>query len=214
MKGRKIKSFVVPVAYTLAICVFVFSIYLLEGIVNNKMFANDEDSNIQYVDSEIVNVNEYIPVVSEDKNIIRPYKGDNISISKKYYDYDKEEEDQKDAIIFYEGIYMQNSGVDYTKSEEFDVVAVLDGTVISVVDNEIMGKTIEIRHSNDMISIYQSLNDVKVKVDDIVLKGQIIAKSGVCNLYNKDYNLHFEIYHNGATVNPEDYYDKDISELQ
>ena len=91
MKGRKIKSFVVPVAYTLAICVFVFSIYLLEGIVNNKMFANNEDSNIQYVDSEIVNVNEYIPVVSEDKNIIRPYKGDNISISKKYYDYDKEE---------------------------------------------------------------------------------------------------------------------------
>ena len=130
------------------------------------------------------------------------------------YDYDKEEEDQKDAIIFYEGIYMQNSGVDYTKSEEFDVVAILDGTVISVVDNEIMGKTIEIRHSNDMISIYQSLNDVKVKVDDIVLKGQIIAKSGVCNLYNKDYNLHFELYHNGATVNPEDYYDKDISELQ
>ena len=77
-----------------------------------------------------------------------------------------------------------------------------------------MGDTIEIRHDNDLISLYQCLSDVKVKIDDTILRGQAIAKSGTCNLYNKGNNLHFEIYHNGLIINPIDILDKNIEDIK
>ena len=108
---------------------------------------------------------------------------------------------------------MQNSGIDYTSKEAFDVIAILDGTVIEVSDNEILGKTIKIRHNNELISTYQSLSDISVKENDTILRGQVIGKSGTCNLYNKDSNLHFELYYQGKNVNPENYYNKTQDEL-
>ena len=120
----------------------------------------------------------------------------------------------KNSIIYYENIYMQNSGVDYKLEEVFDVVSVLDGKVISVEDNDMMGTTVQIKHDNNLISVYQSLSNVKVKVDDTIIQGQVIAQSGESNI-NKDLgnHLHFELYHNGKIVNPEEYYNKSIDEL-
>ena len=109
---------------------------------------------------------------------------------------------------------MQNSGVDYAMDSEFDVVSILDGTVIKVEENDILGVIVEIRHTNDLISIYQSLKDVSVKVDDKVVQGQIIAKSGTSNINTSLTNhLHFELYHKGMIVNPEDYYNKLLGDL-
>ena len=109
---------------------------------------------------------------------------------------------------------MQNSGVDYTSDNSFDVISILDGTVINVYENEILGTSIEIRHNNDLISVYQSLSEISVKKDDQVIQGQIIAKSGTSNI-NKDLgnHLHFELYYKGKIVNPEEYYNKSIDEL-
>ena len=69
-----------------------------------------------------------------------------VTINKTFYDYTKTPEEQENAIIFYENTYMQNSGVDYGMNEEFDVISILDGTVMEVIDDEIMGKTIKIKH--------------------------------------------------------------------
>ena len=94
------------------------------------------------------------------------------------------------------------------------MVLILDDTVISVENNDIMGTTIEIRHNNDLISVYQSLSDVTVSKDDKVIQGQIIAKSGLSNI-EKDMgnHLHFELYHKGKIVNPEEFYNKSLDEL-
>ena len=98
--------------------------------------------------------------------------------------------------------------------EIFDVVSILDGTVTKVTENEILGTTVEIRHSNDLISIYQSLSEVTVKENDTVLQGQIIAKSGKCNLNTDvDNGLHFELSYQGMLVNPEEYFDKALRDL-
>ena len=127
-----------------------------------------------------------------------------------FYDYEAESASQENSIIFYENTYMQNSGVDYTNKEVFEIIAILDGTVIEVSDNEILGKTIKIRHNNDLISTYQSLSEVSVKENENVIRGQIIGKSGTCALHNNDSNLHFELYNQGKTVNPEEYYNKTL----
>ena len=109
---------------------------------------------------------------------------------------------------------MQTSGVDYTSDSLFDVISILDGTVINVYENKILGTSIEVRHSNELISVYQSLSEVTVKEGDNVIQGQILAKSGLSNI-NKELSnhLHFELYYKGSIVNPEEYYNKSVDEL-
>ncbi len=209
---RNLKLLVVPAIYALAITIFGVSMYLIQSIVNNNRFSSNE--NMEYVDKEIVTDNEYIPVVSIDNTILRPYSSSSVKLNKNYYNYQGKEEEQENSIIIYKDTYMQNSGVDYTSTEVFPIISVLDGTVIEVTDNEVLGKTIKIRHNNDLISTYQSLGEVNVKQDDTVLRGQVIGQSGTSNLYNKDYNLHFELTYQGKNINPEDSYNKTEFDLQ
>ena len=211
MNKRNLKLLAVPAIYTLAIFAFGTSMYLIQKAVNHSQFESDED--MEYVDKEIVNDNEYIPVVVTENTILKPYLNQNVALNKSFYDYTGDQKKQEESLIIYENTYMQNSGVDYKLNEIFDIVSILDGTVIDVSDNEILGKTIKIRHSNDLISIYQSLSETSLKKDDNVLRGQVIGKSGTCNLYPNDYNLHFELSYQGKNINPEDSYNKTEGEL-
>ncbi len=108
---------------------------------------------------------------------------------------------------------MQNSGVDYKFAESFEVVSILDGKVIDVSDNSLLGKTVKIQHDNDKVSIYQCLSNVSVKVDDYVLRGQVIGNGGTSKIYPNEYNLHFELINQGVNINPEKYYNKSIDEF-
>lgn len=214
MRSRRINRVVMPIVYGGCILVFLFSMYFVGRFANRMMFSSD--NNLEYVDGEITenNINEDIPVVSTSNSIVRPYLDVSVSIGKTFYDYEGTLEEQEKSIIYYEDTYMQNSGVDYVSMNVFDVVSILDGTVISVEDNDILGTTIEIRHSNNLISVYQSLSDVDVEENMVVVQGQILAKSGTSNI-NKDLgnHLHFELYYNGEVVNPEEYYNKNVDEL-
>ncbi len=213
MTKRKLKPFVVPVLYSLTVVVFVFCLYMIQLIIGKVTFK-EENQDTNYVDSEIIEPNNQLPVVTNETVIIRPYTASNVSIAKDFYDYKAEADKQKDAIIYYENTYMQNSGVDYKSEEVFDVVSILDGTVIEVKEDAILGNVVQIKHTNDIISVYQSLSEVDVKKDDKILAGQIIGKSGQSNI-NKDIgnHLHFELYYQGQIVNPEEYYDKNVEDL-
>ena len=213
MSNRRIKPFLMPIVYGGCLIVFLFSMYFIQKLSNNVLFSDDNE--LEYVDGEITeDTSSDMPVVSTSVKIVRPYLDSTVSIAKTFYDYEGEASQQENSIIFYEDTYIQNSGVDYTSSNIFDIVSILDGTVISVEENDILGTTVEVRHSNDLISVYQSLSDVVVKKDDQIIQGQIIAKSGISNI-NKDLNnhLHFELYYKGKIVNPEEYYNKSIDEL-
>lgn len=211
MIKRKFKNFAVPTIYAIALLVFGTSMYLIQKVVNTKKF--ETNGEMEYVDKEIVTDNIYVPVVVQTNIITRPYYNGDVKINKAFYDYNKTPEEQENAIIFYENTYMQNSGVSYTHTENFDVVSILDGTVIEVIDNKILGKTIKIRHENDIVSTYQSLSQININVDDVVVRGQVIGMSGTCTLYNTNSNLHFELTHQGKNINPEENYEKSTDEL-
>lgn len=213
MTKRKLKPFVIPTIYVLSIITFAVSVYFIQRIVSTSTFTNPEDK-LEYVDKEILNSIQYVPVISTGAEIKKPFLVDDVTVVKSFYNYKGDETTQEKSLIYYENTYMQNSGVDYKGSISFDVVSILDGTVISVKQDNILGTTVEIRHSNDLISLYQSLEEVIVKENDEVLQGQIIAKSGTNNI-NKDLenHLHFELYHKGEVVNPEEYFGKKVNEL-
>ena len=211
MNKRNLKLYAVPAIYVFAILILGTSMVLIGKIINNHKFKGTEE--MEYVDKEIVTDNEYIPVVNTQPTIRKPFLIDNITINKTFYNQEDDKNNQEKSIIEYQGTYMQNTGVDYKYNEVFDIVSILDGTVIEVTDNDVLGKTIKIRHNNDLISTYQSLSEVSVKVDDTVLNGQVIGKSGTCSLYSKDYNLHFELSYQGKNIDPEKTYNKTEDEL-
>lgn len=214
MKNRRIKSFFVPVIYGTLVVMFLVSMFFAGKITNNLLFSK-KDNNVKYVDGEIIDSGDRnIPVVSTSKTIVKPYLDSDVFLVKGFYDYKGDSDSQEKSIIFYENTYMQNSGVSYSSEKIFDVISVLDGIVISVENNDILGTTVEIRHDNDLISVYQSLSNVNVKKDDKVIQGQIIAKSGLSNI-EKDLgnHLHFELYYKGKIVNPEEYYNKSLDQV-
>ena len=77
------------------------------------VFLSNDDVNTEYVDDDIVEDEQYIPVINTKIEIIKPFINDKVTIAKSYYDYKAEADSQKNSIIYYENIYMQNSGVDY-----------------------------------------------------------------------------------------------------
>lgn len=213
MYNRRARKVLIPVIYGVCVLAFVVSMYFAGVVANKYLFSKTDD--LQYVDGEITEeLDRDVPVISTPSVIVRPYLDNNVKLAKSFYDYKSDSESQEKSIILFEDTYMQNSGVDYSLEDVFDVISILDGSVISVKNDNILGTTIEIRHSNDLISVYQSLSDVMVKEGDQLIQGQIIAKSGTSNI-NKELgnHLHFELYYKGAIVNPEEYYNKDINEL-
>lgn len=213
MYNRRKKDVIIPVIYGICVLTLVVSMYFA-GVIANKYLFN-KSGDLQYVDGEITeNLDRDVPVVSTPSIIVRPYLNNDVKLAKSFYDYKADSESQENSIILFENTYMQNSGVDYTNLEVFDVISILDGIVISVKEDNILGTTIQVRHSNDLISVYQSLSEVIVTEGDEVLQGQIVAKSGTSNI-NKELgnHLHFELYYKGTIVNPEEYYNKDINEL-
>ena len=109
---------------------------------------------------------------------LKPFISESVSIGKNYYNYQDGKDKQENSIVYYEGTYIQNSGVDYVSKEKFDIVSCLNGTVLSVQKTELMGYVVEIKYDNDIIISYQSLSEVTVKENDSVVKGQTIGISG------------------------------------
>ena len=220
MKRRKWKPFVVPMMYVVSIAMLLGSVYFIEKLVNRSVFQSNEVEAVDTVieeEEELLNESSSsdVPVVSTDPVISRPYTNANVKIVKNFYDYQADAESQEGSIVYYGNTYMQNSGVDYGMDAEFEVVSILDGTVMEVLEDEIMGKTVKIKHTNDLISVYQSMGSIDVKADDAVTQGMIIGKSGTANVSTELGNhLHFELYYQGSVVNPENYYDKLLGELK
>ena len=209
MKQRRLKKTTVYLLYSAVFIFLVAAAYLIEGgLTKNKLKDTD------YVNKTILE-EKIKPVVAQYKKIIRPYKDTEIKVLREFYDYKGNEENQVNSLIEYNDTYLQSTGVCYGGKEEFEVNAILDGKVVDVKQDETLGNIVQIEHENNVISVYQSLKDVKVRIGDMVAQGDVIASAGTNNL-NKDLNNHlcFELLIDGVNVNPENYYDKTINEIK
>ena len=206
MTQRRLKKNVVNALY-------VFSAVLLVGLFTISEYKlTHKPKEESYVNKTIFQ-NE-IPVVAQKEILARPYIDSAIQIATNYYDKNDEAEIQQNSLIFYENTYLQSTGIDYKTDYDFDVVSVLDGVVITVREDQILGKLIEIKHNDNIISVYQSLSETYVNVGDEVKQGSLIGKSGMSNL-QKDMgsHLHIELMIDSKNVDPEEYYNKELVEL-
>lgn len=104
--------------------------------------------------------------------------------------------------------YMTHPGIDIKASEDAQVVAVQEGTVTSIYQDDRYGTSIEITHPNKIITLYSNLSTSEmVEIGDVVTQGQVIAGVGSTGLFEsaEPSHLHFEMTKDGAYVNPADY---------
>ena len=152
MKKRKLRGYVIPTICFMLITTILFSSYKMYQILMISRNNTIKETIEPVVKEEEENVT---PTINETKSIIRPYNQNTVVAQIPFYDADATDDEQKAALIYYEGIYMQNTGVLYTDNQSFDVLAVLDGTVKDIKEDEIMGNIIEIEHSKNLTTIYQ-----------------------------------------------------------
>lgn len=95
--------------------------------------------------------------------------------------------------------------IDIAAAEEEIVYSVLDGTVISAVWNDDTGYTIQIQHSNNLVSIYKHNSRLLKKTGDRVSAGTPIAVVGNTGKLSYGIHLHFELWHNGEAIDPTEY---------
>jgi len=98
-----------------------------------------------------------------------------------------------------------NDGIDLAVPEGTQVRAADDG-VVAYAGNELKGygNLVLVRHSNGFVTAYANANELLVKRNDQVHKGQVILKSGQTGNAATP-QLHFEIRKNSAPVDPMQY---------
>ena len=205
----KAKKMIIPSIYISAVVLIVASILLVISSIN-KYLTIPKDYNYA-VDAQFENI---VPVVETQTTIIKPFLSEDVKVGKYFYDFEADEERQQNSIIFYENTYMQNSGVDYVSDTVFDVVAVLDGEVISVETDSTLGNIVKLKHDKNLITVYQGIDNIDLKEGSTINQGTIIGTSGTSKI-NTNYttSLHFEVYYNGELMDPENFYTLNIADL-
>lgn len=102
-----------------------------------------------------------------------------------------------------------HKAVDISSDTSNNVLAIANGTVTNVYTNYLEGGVIEIAHDNGIKSVYKSLEDISVKNGDYVNAGDVIASvsSSMARELNTGNHLHFEMFENDLSVNPNNYID-------
>ena len=216
MKKRKLKGYVLPAIYFVVLGVMIVSITFLSQSLLEKQKMNDEDYNYSksvFEESENEPTNTEVDTTNEIK-IVRPYTSDKVTVTKEFYNKDESVENQEKALIFYENTYMPNTGILYGSDEKFDVIAILNGTVKEIKEDEILGQMITIECDNKITAVYYTLGEIKVNEGDQITQNQVIATSGTSNIdSSKAESLLFETYIDGVLTNPNNLFDKSISEI-
>jgi len=99
----------------------------------------------------------------------------------------------------------QHFGIDLTSALKENVIATLDGTVIYTGFDPKYGNVISLQHKNDFISIYKHNEILLKEIGDKVIAGEAIAIVGNTGELSTGPHLHFELWHKGTPVNPEEY---------
>lgn len=116
-----------------------------------------------------------------------------------------------DKLVYHKSLnqWRTHSGVDFIAPAGTDVVAIADGTVDKVENTNLEGTVVTIRHENNLVSIYKSLDsNVAVKQGDKVMRGDKIGTVSASMLIEQaeGAHLHLETKVADAFVDPMDYF--------
>lgn len=96
-------------------------------------------------------------------------------------------------------------GTDIVAEPNQVVKAVLEGTITMATWTLDLGWIIQIQHENDLLSVYAHNAELLKKTGEYVKAGEPVAIIGNSGELTTGPHLHFELWHNGTPLNPEDF---------
>ncbi|MBS4218919.1 M23 family metallopeptidase [Bacillus sp. FJAT-49711] len=209
------KRWVFPAVYLVAAALLISTIVWYQA-GNNSV----KEPNVAENGKDLTGKNNEEPVVEVNQsfeNVVMPVKNDDeVVIKTGFFDANASEEDQEAALIVDGNKYRPNTGLDIANKDgkEFEVVAALSGKVASVRQDALLGNVIEVEHEKGIVTIYQSVKDMKVKSGDSVKQGDVLATSSTSQLNMAAKNhVHFEIRKDDQALNPQTYFGQSLTVL-
>ncbi|MCT8140127.1 M23 family metallopeptidase [Anaerobacillus sp. CMMVII] len=211
------KRWVLPALYLGLAALVLSTVIWLQG---SDEQITQEDPNVEQGPTgtdQGTNTEDALPVTTMNEVFKKPFLNEEeVQVVGYYFDFNATAEQNESALVFYDNTFYQNKGMDFAleSGETFDVVAALSGTVVKVEKDALFGNLVHIEHENNVVTIYQSLEGVKVEQGQSVKQGDVIGQAGR-NLYNQEagVHVHFEIRHDGVPVNPSDFFEQPLSAL-
>jgi murein DD-endopeptidase MepM/ murein hydrolase activator NlpD len=96
-------------------------------------------------------------------------------------------------------------GVDIVSKKNEPVKCIADGTVVFSSWTQDAGYVVMIQHSANLISAYKHNAELYKKVGTFVNAGEIISLVGNSGELTNGPHLHFELWYNGNSLNPEEF---------
>jgi len=100
------------------------------------------------------------------------------------------------------GVKVNNEGIDIKVSRNFQVRSIFDGQVKKIFSIPGANTSVILRHGH-YLTVYSNLSDVHVKMGDIIKRGTYIGDVFTMKNHEKNAILHFRIYEENKTLNPE-----------
>lgn len=100
---------------------------------------------------------------------------------------------------------LKHYGVDVTAKKNTPIKASLGGSVVFSEWTSESGYVIIIQHTKELLSVYKHNSALLKRVGDYVQTGEAIAIIGNSGENSTGPHLHFELWHRGNPVNPQNY---------
>lgn len=202
------KRWVFPAAYMAAAAIIVAILWVYSG--TGKDDATETSTGLtEEIGTDATNApssSNAAPVAANSEKLQWPVdKIEDMATALPYFDASASLEDREAAMVEYPaGTFKPHTAVDLARKDgkPFDVLAALSGEV-TVAEQTPNNYEVTIKHADGLVTVYQSLADVQVKVGDKVEQGDLIGTAGQSESEpNEGYHVHFEVRNNDQSVNP------------
>lgn len=202
------KRWVFPAAYMAAAAIIVTILWLNSG--TGPKDPQQAVPGMTGVESEetagVLSSNEAVEAVSNGEALRWPVdKIEDMKTIVPFYDASASVEDREAAMVEHDNTFTPHMATDWARKDAaaFDVLAALSGKVTVASQTPTNGYEVQIEHPNGLVTVYQSLTDLKVQVGDEVKQGDKLAVAGQSELEpDVGVHVHFEVRNNGQSVNP------------
>jgi len=99
---------------------------------------------------------------------------------------------------------IKHFGVDILAPAETPIMAIMDGIVFSSGWDLETGYSLAIQHDNNVLSFYKHNSQLLKEKGTFVRAGEAVAIIGNTGTLSSGPHLHFELWHNGQPINPQD----------
>ena len=198
--------------FGMVVMLFLIGVGVIQLVLNQYQPFKDT-AVVKVEDNKEDKIKEEKPTVTTEK-LFKPVS-DDVKIVKKFYDASLSDAELEKALVYFEGVYRPNLGVDFSKDgKAFEVKAACSGTVTKKDNDALLGWVVTITNENGFSTTYQSLNEVSVEKDAVIKQGDKIGISGE-NVYESELkcHLHFVLEKDNQALNPESYFDQDVTKI-